>query len=291
MFCASALLALLPLIATEISGTPTGYGILLGCFGAGAVLGAITLPPARARWSTDAVASAGVSTLGLVTIAAASLRAMPALAAAMFVAGAAWIVFISLVSALIQTLAPDWVRARVMAVFMLVCQGALAAGSAMWGAIAVQAGIQQTLLVAGVGIIATAALRIVATLPDTTAGVTSWNRSSMPAIVENIRPRPEDGPVLVTVEYRVASDRAAGFLLAMEDYGRIRRRDAAFRWGIFRDLGDADRYVEMFLVRSWAEHLRQHERSTNADREVERVLRSHVEGIPEVRHLVSANSR
>ncbi len=138
MFFASALLALMPSVARGVSDSPTGYGILLGCFGAGAVLGALAMQPARARWSTEAVASGGVAILGLMTVAAGFLHAMTLLAAAMLVAGAAWIVFISLVSALMQSLAPDWVRARVLAVFMLVFQGGLAAGSALWGAVAAQ---------------------------------------------------------------------------------------------------------------------------------------------------------
>lgn len=288
MFFASALLALMPSLAKEISDSPTGYGILLGCFGTGAVLGAFTLAPARARWSTEAVASGGVAVLGAMAIAAGVLHAMLALAGVMLVAGAAWIVFISLVSALVQSLAPDWVRARVMAVFMLAFQGALAGGSALWGAVAARAGLQAALVWAGLGIIATAALGVLARLPDTTADVSPWNHWRMPAIVEDIRPELDEGPVLVTVEYRVSPDRASQFLRAMEEYGRVRRRDGAFRWDVYRDLEVADRYVETFLVRSWAEHLRQHERSTKADRAVESRLRSHVEGVPEVRHLVSA---
>src|SRR5438128_461745 len=167
MFVASALLALMPSVARGVSDSPTGYGILLGCFGAGAVLGALTMQPARARWSTEAVASGGVAILGLMTVAAGSMHAMTMLAAAMLVAGAAWIIFISLVSALIQNLAPDWVRARVLAVFMLVFQGGLAAGSAVWGALAARAGIQAALLWAGLGTIATVALGLIAKLPDT----------------------------------------------------------------------------------------------------------------------------
>src|SRR5207244_5603775 len=109
-----------------------------------------------ARWSTEAVASGGVAILGLTAIAAGFLHEIVALAAVMLIAGAAWIVFISLVSALMQSLAPDWVRARVLAVFMLVFQGGLAAGSAVWGAVAARAGIQHALLWAGLGIMATA---------------------------------------------------------------------------------------------------------------------------------------
>src|SRR5712691_11103974 len=99
MFFASALLALMPSVAKSVSDSPTGYGILLGCFGAGAVVGALALQPARARWSTEFVASGGVTILGLMAIAAGSLHAMAFLAATMLVAGAAWIVFISVMSA------------------------------------------------------------------------------------------------------------------------------------------------------------------------------------------------
>ena len=103
------------------------------------------------------------------------LHAMVALAATMVVAGAAWIVFISVMSALVQSLAPDWVRARVLSIFMLVFQGALAAGSALSGTVAARAGIQHALLWAGLGITATVALGLVVKLPDTTTDVTPWN--------------------------------------------------------------------------------------------------------------------
>jgi hypothetical protein len=207
----------------------------------------------------------------------------------MLVAGAAWIVFISVMSALVQSLAPDWVRARVLSIFMLVFQGGLAAGSALSGAVAARAGIQHALLWAGLGIVATTALGLVARLPDATTDVSPWNHWRMPAIVKDLRPELDDGPVLVAVEYRVNHDGAEAFLEAIHAYGRVRRRDGAYRWGVYRDLENADRYVETFLVRSWAEHLRQHERSTNADREVEARLRTYVTGAPRVSHLVAAD--
>jgi hypothetical protein len=95
--------------------------------------------------------------------------------------------------------------------------------------------------------------------------------------------------VLVTVEYRVNRDRVHGFLEAIHKYGRTRRRDGAYRWGIFRDLEDADRYVETFLVGSWAEHLRQHERTTMADRAIVERLEACLTGAPTVHHLVTPN--
>jgi quinol monooxygenase YgiN len=226
-----------------------------------------------------------------MTVAAGFSHTMAPLAVTMAVAGAAWIVFISLVSALMQVLAPDWVRARVLAVFMLVFQGGLAAGSAFWGAIAARAGIQHALIWAGLGIIAATALGLVARLPDTTTDVTPWNHWRMPDVVADDRPEFDEGPVLVTVEYRVEPDQAEEFLHTIYEYGRVRRRDGAFRWGVYRDVEESNRYVETFLVSSWAEHLRQHERSTRGDREVEERLRTYVTADPKVRHLVSANSQ
>ena len=97
------------------------------------------------------------------------------------------------------------------------------------------------------------------------------------------------GPVLVTAEYDVIPEKTAQFLDAMHKYGRIRRRDGASRWGIYRDLEVENRYLETFIVDSWAEHLRQHERSTQADREIEERVQSYTSGQPKVRHLVAAD--
>jgi hypothetical protein len=98
----------------------------------------------------------------------------------------------------------------------------------------------------------------------------------------------DDGPILVTIEYYVQPEKVPAFIKAIYNYRRIRRRDGAYRWGIFRDLENADRYLETFLVDSWAEHLRQHERSTRADRAVEERLHSYIRGKPAAHHLVYA---
>jgi hypothetical protein len=289
MFFASAILALMPSVARAVSASPTGYGVLLGCFGAGAVLGAAVMPAARARWSTETVAAAGVVLLGAATIGIALLHTMLMLVPIMLIAGAAWIVFISIVNALMQLLAPDWVRARVLAVFMLVFQGSVAAGSAVWGSIAARAGIHVALLAAGGGIILSAVLGRAVPLPDTAADASPWNHWRMPVIVGNAQPDPDAGPVLVTSEYAVPREQVSEFLEAMVDYARVRRRDGAYQWGLFKDVEKQDIYVETFLVSSWAEHLRQHERATQADRDVEGRVLAHVSGEPTVRHFVSTD--
>jgi MFS family permease len=286
MFVASAVVALLPTVAHSISDSATVYGVLLGCFGTGAVAGALAMQPARGRWSLETVASGAVAILGAMIIATGAAHTFATLALVMLIAGGAWIVFISLVSALVQSLAPDWARARVLAVYVLIFQGGLAAGSALWGAVAARIGIQSAFLLAGLGTVATIAIGFITRLPDAPADVSPWNHWRMPAIVQNLAPAGEQGPVLVTLEYRVDDQNVKPFLRAMQKWGRIRRRDGAFRWGIFRDLERVDAYLETFLVSSWAEHLRQHERLTRADRELEEQLAKYARGEPVIRHLI-----
>jgi MFS family permease len=292
MFFASALLALLPSVAHSVKDSPVVYGLLLGCFGLGAVLGALLLQPARARLSTEVVVSGGIVIFSLTTAAAGSLHALPALSLAMLMGGAAWIVFISLFNVLILNLTPDWVRARVLAVSMLVFQGAVAAGSAAWGALAGRVGIHNALLWGGVGTMATAVLGLFLKLPNLNTDVTPWIPWPMPRIVNGGAAADIDvedaGPILVTIEYEVIAEKTSEFLDAVHRFARIRRRDGASSWGVFRDLEAENRYLETFKVDSWAEHLRQHERLTQADREIEERVLSYTRSQPTVRHLVSA---
>jgi MFS family permease len=283
MFFASALLALLPSLAHRISGSPIGYGVLLGGFGCGAVLGALVMQRARARWSADVIVSVGMAVFGLATVAAGKLHLIWLLGMVMVVGGAAWVSFISLFNVQILNLAPDWVRARVLAVAMLVFQGAVAAGSAAWGALAARVGIDGALLWAGVGAILTTSLALFLRLPDASLDLTPWNHWRTPVVGAGLE---LDGPVLVIVEYDVAAEHTSDFLTAMREYGRIRRRDGASRWGICRDLVVPGRYLETFVVTSWAEHLRQHDRLTRADGDVEGRLLGYIRHEPVVHHLL-----
>ena len=286
MFFSSALFALLPTVSRSVNQNATGYGLLLGCFGGGAIIGALVMPSARDRWTMESIVSAGVLSLGLVILAVSGLHRLSTLAAVMLVGGAAWIIFISLINALVQNLAPDWVRARVLAIFMLVYQGSYALGAAAWGTVAQRSGIEIALVCAGLGTIASTAIALVAKLPDSTVDLSPWNHWRMPVVINEGGSDLEKGPVLVTVEYTVNPKRTAEFVDTMHEYGRTRRRDGAYQWAIFRDTEVADRYLEIFLVNSWAEHLRQHARQTQADGELEGRINSCLSGEPMVRHLI-----
>jgi MFS family permease len=290
LFFSSSLFALLPSVAKSVDQRAIGYGLLLGCFGAGAIGGALLMQTLRARFSTEMIVSAGVVILGTAIVAITRLHRLSSLALVILVGGAAWVLFISLINALVQNLAPDWVRARVLAIFTLVYMGSFALGSAAWGGVAQHQSVQLALVYSGFGTVGTAILALWANLPDSTADLSPWNHWRMPVIVKEVSNDLLGGPVLVTIEYSVVRELEPKFVKAMRQYSRVRRRDGAYQWGIYRDIEVASRFVEIFLVHSWAEHLRQHERQTKADRELEERVYSFVVGEPKVRHLLYADS-
>ena len=290
MFFASALLALLPSVSHSLSKSAAAYGLLLGTFGGGAVIGALLISPLRSRWPVEGVVSGSVVAVGATMIAIGTLHSLVALAGVMLITGAAWICFVSLVSALIQTITPDWVRARVLAMFLLVFQGSVAAGSAFWGAIGQRSGVPTALHWAGFGALASVVLALRFKLPNAPPDLSPWVHWRDPAVAREVISSPDEGPVLVMIAYSVQPERKEEFERLIERYSRVRRRDGASRWEIFRDVESVHSYLEVFLVASWAEHLRQHQRQTRADEELENNVRECVRGDPEVRHLLYASS-
>jgi MFS family permease len=290
LFFSSSLFALLPSAAKSVSESAIAYGVVLGCFGAGAIVGALVMQTLRARFSTEMIVSAGVVILGFVILTIAHLHSLSALAQVILLGGAAWVLFISLINALVQNLAPDWVRARVLAIFTLVYMGSFALGSAAWGGVAQHQSVRLALIYSGFGTVGSAIIALFAKLPDSTADLSPWNHWRMPLIVKEVNDELLGGPVLVTIEYSVVAELESKFVKAMRQYARVRRRDGAYQWGIYRDIEVAKRFVEIFLVHSWAEHLRQHERQTKADRELEQRVYSCLAGDPKVRHLLYADT-
>ncbi len=266
---ASALWAILPLLAkVELHSESSGYGLLLGCLGAGSIVGALMNARLRQWLSPDAIATSAVALFGLVNVALAYLESFSAVAAVMLAGGVAWMSVNSTISTSAQTSLPGWVRARALAVYLLVFQGAMAVGSVIWGEVATRYGLRMTLLIAGIALLAAAAatarLRLTRSLELDTTPSGHWPEP--PMLVDW---HPEHGPVLVTVEYSIDPARGPEFVRAMQAVRRIRRRDGAIRWSLYEDAAMPGRYIENFVVESWAEHLRQHERVTVSDREME----------------------
>jgi MFS family permease len=286
IFFASAFWALLPTIARALSHTPLAYGFLLGFFGTGAVAGAVVLQRARAALPVETIISGATVAFGAVVFSTATLHSVVILCILMLLGGASWTVFMSLFNTIIQDLAPDWVRARVLAVYLFVFQGSVAIGSLLWGFAAEHTSARVALLISSIGIAGCLLLQFPFRLPSAPVDLSSWDHWVKPTMFAE--PAPDLGPVLVTVRYILNPEKASEFLDAIHKYERVRRRDGATRWGIFYDTESPNVYLESFMVDSWAEHQRQHDRFTVADREIEKRVLSNTIEPTTVNHYIYA---
>lgn len=266
--CASALWALLPVIARDQLGLGAGgFGMLFGTFGAGAVVSALAMPGQLQKRSLHTVVgySFMLFVVGLVLVAASHYTALAMVGCA--IAGAAWVGTLASLSAGTQSAAPAWVRARAVALNLLAVQASLAVGSAFWGALAAMLQTQSTLLLSAVLMVLLHFLiRHVRVDLGREADVTI---AQVPEMGIKAEPLPNDGPVLVQFEYRIDPDDVGDFLRAIEAVGGTRRRNGASAWMVFRDLGEQGKFVERYIVGSWAEYVRLRSRMTVTDRQMQ----------------------
>jgi predicted MFS family arabinose efflux permease len=283
---ASAVWALLPVVAARRLGLGSGgYGLLLGMVGVGAVAGAFGIPRLRAALGSARLVTGAM----LVTAAAICLVATvgnPVVVGLSLVpVGGAWIAVMSSLNSGLQLALPNWVRARGLAYYLVVFQGAQAVGAVVWGAVADRTSVTTALLGAAAVLALAAVVGLRAPVPDT-SNLDRTPSAHWPAPQLTLSPNADDGPVLVTLTYRVSQDNAVAFADAMRHVGRSRRRTGALRWELYRDGTDPTRFVESYLVGTCAEHRRQHEtRLTGADRRFEEEAHRYAEGAPEVAHL------
>jgi predicted MFS family arabinose efflux permease len=283
---AAAIQALLPIVVRERLGLGSGaYGLMLACFGLGAVVAALLRPRLEGALSPDRLLLAASAVVAVALVIAGTARSTWVLGPALAVAGGAWTTGTVTTNVAAQRALPWWVRARGLGLYMVVLAGGIALGSALWGALAAWSITGAHVCAAVTLVVASSTavrwrLRVVHGLDLRPAQPTE------PMV--NLDPAPSDGPVLVTVSYRVPPDRQEDFATMMRLVERDRRRSGAEQWGLFRDLADTDLFLETFVVATWAEHLRQHERRTvNADVMLRRA-RDFVEGDVAVAHLLSA---
>jgi hypothetical protein len=287
---ASAYWALLPLVAREqLAGGPDLYGFLLGAIGAGAVVGAFALPWLKIKLGPDRLVAAGsIGTAAATVLFGLAANAATALTASV-IAGMSWIAVLSSLNVSAQVALPEWVRGRGLAMFVVVFFGALSLGSAIWGQAAGMVGLSGAHFMAAAGVLVAIPLTWRWKL-QTGTGVDLTPSMHWPVPIPAHDVEQDEGPVLVTVEYQIDPRNREPFLVALEKLAQGRRRDGAYRWGVFEDVAAEGRMVEVFLVESWLEHLRQHERVTNADRVVQdSVNRFHTTGAPKVTHFIAAD--
>jgi predicted MFS family arabinose efflux permease len=290
---ASAYWALLPLLArNQIQGGPGLYGILLGAIGGSAVIGALILPLLKERLGADGLAAAGTVGTAVALVLFGLARAPATALVASSIAGLSWIAVLATINVSAQLGLPAWVRGRGLALFVTVMFGAMSLGSMAWGQVATHIGLQATHIVAAAGLVV-ALLALRRWKLQTGAGVDLNPSMHWPAPVLAQDVDGDRGPVLVTVEYRINPADRASFLDALARLSDQRLRDGAFEWNVFEDAAEPGRIVETFLIASWLEHMRQHERVTHEGRDLQERDTGFHKGStpPAVSHLIAAEVR
>lgn len=290
---ASGLWALLPILARdELHFGAGGYGLLLGSLGVGAILGAFSMRGIRVRVGLNGAASLCVSMYAAAVLIVSLTVNHLVVMLLLVLAGGSWMIVGNTNLSTIQTSIPSWVRARVMAVYLLTFQGAMAAGGVVWGTVATAQGIRTSLSLSAVTVLFTLLVlrRVPARLGDESE-MTLSNVADAPSLAHAADP--EEGPVAVEITYCVRLGTLEEFIRAAHGLGKSRRRDGASVWRLYRDLSDPNRYVERFLVDSWSEYLRHRARATVKDHDAQLHIASMlVDGVPpKMKHFIAEADR
>ncbi len=285
---ASGLWALLPIVTKE---DPTRgaleYGILLGCLGAGAVVGAGFLPALRRRFGIQRIVTGATVVFAAVTLTLAWVPSFAVWCVVFVPGGAAWLCIAATLNAVVQTAVPRWVQARALAVYLLIVFGGFAVGGVLWGIVADHLGLPCALTACAGLVLAEWLVAARFRLPHD-AGTGLEPSRHWPGLTAAPGVETASGSVLVTLEYRIDPQRRAEFLDAIQPLRQARLRDGAFAWDLFQDASDPGLYLETLLDESWVDHLRHHERVTEADRVIEDRIAALLRRPPVVRHLVAA---
>ncbi|HEU5153519.1 MAG TPA: MFS transporter [Gemmatimonadales bacterium] len=289
VFPATVLWALLPLIASHRLGLGAdGYGLLLAALGGGAVGGAFLIP-----WLTAKLAANRLLAAACVTYAGAMLLlvAIPNTAVAVLslvLAGAAWLVVIAWSNAEIQLFLPAWVRARGLATYQMVLFGSQAVGALAWGLLAEHTGLVPAFLIAAAALLLGTATIVfwpsydLSQLPTDVSA--QWDEPSLVRVYDH-----DEGPIVVTTAYTVAQENEERFLKAMVAVRLSRLRTGAISWELYREGETGERFIELYTVTTWGEHLQQHGgRQTAVDAAIDRRAREFASSKPVTRHYFPA---
>ncbi len=268
--------ALMPLVVRDLlHGGAQTYGIMLGAFGMGAVIGALNIGEVRKRLSGEAaVRACALSMAG--AIAAVAISHEPVLtAAALVIAGAVWMLAVALFNIGVQLSAPRWVAGRSLAIFQAAISGGIAIGSWGWGRLTDAAGVETALLVSAGLMLLSPLLGFWLKMPRVGARNEDAEVLADPEVQLSLSGR--SGPLVVEIEYRVAQDSARAFHNVMQDVQLSRQRNGAYGWSIARDIADPELWTERYHCPTWFDYLRQRNRATQSERALhQRAMDFHV---------------
>ncbi|MCB1683728.1 MAG: MFS transporter [Pseudomonadales bacterium] len=285
---ASSVMALMPVIAKHlIDGGPLTFGLLLGAFGVGAVMGAMSTARLRRRFSTEAIVAWSSIGFGFCAAATAVSTLLLLSMFALLIGGACWVLALSTFNVTVQMSAPRWVVARALSMYQMAIFGGMAGGSWMWGVIAETASVSTALLLAS-GVMLVCALsgrwlRLAETQDRNLDPLRLWQAPETAVPVES-----QTGPVVITVEYVIREEDILEFLRVMADRRRIRRRDGALGWRLLRDLSDPEIWIERYETPTWLDYIRHNNRLTHDDAAIPERLRALHRGDapPRVRRMI-----
>ena len=265
---AVALGALLPLFATRYLHTSAfGYGLILAVSGVGALVAALLFPRLQGRLHLDSLIAAATIANGLAIAALVTWPTRSVALPVLVVTGASWVwATVSFIIAA-REVTPEWVQTRSLSLFYVVLQGPFVLGGIGFGVIDTFLTLRETLLVAAVAFVPGILLIPRFGLPVVDRSTLQLVASPSLPIGEHVHP--DDGPVLILVEYRIAPEDVDGFLAAMAELRIVRRRLGATRWGVFQDVTSYGKFLETFLVPSWHGYLLQRAHYTKADIDTE----------------------
>ncbi|MFM7396489.1 MAG: MFS transporter [Gammaproteobacteria bacterium] len=274
----TAVPALMPVVARDLlgGGAPT-YGVLLGGFGFGAMLGALSSAAFRARFSSDALLRGlcAVAMLAILGISQSPWAATTFLAHV--VAGFVWTLGLATFNIAVQLSSPRWVTGRTLATYQTFAFAGMALGAWFWGLAASEVGLRLALAVAALASLMT--FVVARWLPVLVAQSGSLD-PHVAASFEPPRVTPHEsaGPIVVTLEYHVPEAKSVEFVAVINELGRIRRRDGARRWSVCQDLDEPTRWTERFESPTWIDYLRRQTRPTLADQDIRRRLSELLDG-------------
>ena len=265
----SGIAALTPLVAkTLLAGNAETYGILLGAYGVGAVSGALFTAQLRARMETEHAVWMCAMITGAMVVVIGLSRNVAFTCAAMFVAGALWMLVISLLNIAVQLSAPRWVTARVLAGFQGAMTGGVAIGAWAWGHLATAHGIGFALVASGIAVAATPLVGLWLRIPGVSAGDADMAEAfDLPEM--RLRLTPRSGPIVIEMDYRVNLGQARAFYEVMQKIRSIRLRTGGFSWSLSRDIGDPEVWTEHYHCPTWGDYLHQRSRMTQIDRQIQ----------------------
>jgi MFS family permease/quinol monooxygenase YgiN len=260
-----ALIALLPLLARGLVGGDAGtFTLLLASMGAGAIIAVLALPRLRQRFGRDGLVVGGTAVQSAATAVMAVAPNAWVAVPSMLAAGMSWITVANSLAVSAQMSLPNWVRARGMASYQMAIMGASALGAALWGQVATTGSMRTALFSAAASgiLVMLLAVRYVRDVEDEEVDLSpapsGW--AAQPSGTP-----PDDGRVVVTVEYLIDPERADAFIDVMQQTRRVRLSEGAIAWDLLRDIGEPARFVEEIVDESWTEHLRRFHRATAAD--------------------------